>query len=304
MNFNKNKFNYFIIAFIVVAFMIYRAPTVYSDIPRDNQVLFQDPATWAMSGIIDLHHEIMFWVTFIVFFVFQFLIIEIYFFSISVEKTKSIRFMFERFEFKACPILESVWTIIPICILWAIASPSIALLYTIEEEIQPQFTAKIIGHQWYWSYELSDFINYNKNSYTKSISFDSYILPKNEVFYGKIRLLDVDYSLYLPIHMDIRLLITSEDVIHSWTIPSFGIKLDAIPGRLNTSTIYINRPGVFYGQCSELCGVGHGFMPICVHAVSKITFVEWVISMLNLSKYSYYSYYILNSFQGIKRYES
>ena len=293
---SKNIMFFFIFFF---CFLVQKDQESFCDIPRNGQISFQDPATSAMTGIIDLHHEITFWLAYVLFFVFQMLIFEIYYFSIAIEKNLSIRFLSDRFYFASCSLLEWIWTVIPILVLWAIASPSISLLYSMEEEKQPQFTAKIIGHQWYWTYETSDFISYeSKNifsSKTNNIFFDSSMQSKNEVNYGKLRLLDVDNSLYLPTHIDIRFIITSEDVIHSWTVPSLGVKLDAVPGRLNSSIVYINRPGIFYGQCSELCGVGHGFMPICIHSTSKITFIEWIVSKLNLNKFNLIKKFIIES---------
>jgi len=295
-NFFKQCF-YYSAAGIIIIFLFF-IKKAFNDIPRNGQFYFQDPASSAMIGIIDLHHDVMFWVCFIVFFVLQILFFEIFFFGISIEKSLSIRLAEDRIFFTSCADLETVWTAIPIMILYSIAAPSISLLYTIEEEKNPQLTTKIIGHQWYWSYEISDFINYYyQNNQQNEISFDSSLEAKDKVKYARLRLFEVDNALFLPTHMNIRFLITSEDVIHSWTVPSFGIKLDAIPGRLNSAILSINRIGVFYGQCSELCGVGHGFMPICVHAVSRVSFIEWVLDFLNLK--SFWSLYQIKSTKNI-----
>ena len=172
------------------------------------------------------------------------------------------------------PTLEIIWTLIPAFILILIAIPSFSLLYTMDEVIDPLLTVKIIGHQWYWSYEFVNPIDYleavNEHedvSIVSSVNFDSYMLPDEDLQEGQLRLLEVDNRLFLPIEINIRLLITSGDVLHSWAVPSLGIKLDACPGRMNQTTLYLKRPSVFYGQCSELCGINHGFMPIVVEGI-------------------------------------
>jgi len=176
------------------------------------------------------------------------------------------------------PLLEIIWTLIPALILLFVAIPSFSLLYSIDEIIEPTLTIKVIGHQWYWSYEFLDpnilfrlyydFID-QPQKYTAikvTCSFDSYMLSDEIIAknFKKKRLLEVDNKLYLPIETNIRLLITSADVLHSWAIPSLGVKLDAVPGRLNQASLYIKRPGIFNGQCSEICGINHAFMPISV----------------------------------------
>lgn len=172
------------------------------------------------------------------------------------------------------PTLEIIWTVIPAFILILIAIPSFSLLYTMDEVIDPLLTVKIIGHQWYWSYEFVNPVDYleavNQHEnvdIAPNVNFDSYMLPDDELIMGQLRLLEVDNRLKLPIEVNIRLLITSGDVLHSWAVPSLGVKLDACPGRMNQTTLFIKRPSVFYGQCSELCGVNHGFMPIVVEGI-------------------------------------
>jgi len=161
--------------------------------------------------------------------------------------------------------LEIIWTITPSLILIFIAIPSFALLYAIDEVIDPALTVKVLGNQWFWSYEFSDSLQEEK--------FDSYMIPEAELSFGSLRLLEVDNALVLPINTHIRFLISSTDVLHSFAVPSLGIKVDAVPGRLNQLSAYIKRSGVFYGQCSELCGVNHGFMPIKIKAVPVEVFV-------------------------------
>nr|ASY98160.1 cytochrome c oxidase subunit II [Deroplatys desiccata] len=166
--------------------------------------------------------------------------------------------------------LEILWTILPAIVLIFIALPSLHILYLIDENSNPTLTLKTIGHQWYWSYEYSDFTN---------IEFDSFMIPQNELDLFNIRLVEVDNRTSLPINTLTRILITSEDVIHSWTIPSIGVKADATPGRLNQATFWFNRPGVFYGQCSEICGANHSFMPIVIESTSTNTFLSWIFKM-------------------------
>ena len=148
-----------------------------------------------------------------------------------------------------------------------IAFPSLKLLYLIDETMEPSITVKAVGHQWYWSYEYSDYTDVD-------LEFDSYMIPTSDLELGDNRLLEVDNSLVLPIQSHVRLMVTSADVIHSFAVPSLGIKVDAIPGRLNQSDLFMKRPGLFYGQCSEICGSNHSFMPIAIRGVSLETFVD------------------------------
>lgn len=147
-----------------------------------------------------------------------------------------------------------------------------------DEIIQPQLTVKAIGHQWYWSYEYTDTLESNEEVLGKNLNFDSYMVPNDSLSSGDLRLLEVDNRVVLPIDTMIRVVVTGADVIHSWAVPSLGVKIDAIPGRLNQTSIDINRKGVFYGQCSELCGVNHGFMPIAVEAVSIEDYITWLMA--------------------------
>nr|UUF67556.1 cytochrome c oxidase subunit II [Hierodula longa] len=167
--------------------------------------------------------------------------------------------------------LEILWTVLPAVVLIFIALPSLRILYLIDENSNPTLTLKTIGHQWYWSYEYSDF---------NDVEFDSYMIPQNEMNSFNIRLLEVDNRTTLPMNTLTRILITSEDVIHSWTIPSIGVKADATPGRLNQATFWFNRPGVFYGQCSEICGANHSFMPIMIESTSTNDFLNWISNMI------------------------
>lgn len=168
-------------------------------------------------------------------------------------------------------LIELIWTILPAITLIFIALPSLRLLYLLDEINNPLITIKSIGHQWYWSYEYSDFNN---------IEFDSYIIQSNEI--NNFRLLDVDNRIILPIKNQIRILITATDVIHSWTIPSLGVKVDANPGRLNQASFFLNRPGIFFGQCSEICGANHSFIPIVIERISIKNFINWINNYLSL----------------------
>nr|ABF13487.1 cytochrome oxidase subunit II [Grylloblatta gurneyi]ABF13488.1 cytochrome oxidase subunit II [Grylloblatta gurneyi]ABF13489.1 cytochrome oxidase subunit II [Grylloblatta gurneyi] len=163
--------------------------------------------------------------------------------------------------------IEMIWTITPAIILFFIAVPSLRLLYLMDEINNPAITLKTVGHQWYWSYEYSDFSN---------IEFDAYMIPLNEMENSSFRLLDVDNRITLPMNTHIRMIVTAADVLHSWTIPSIGVKVDATPGRLNQMGMLINRPGLFYGQCSEICGANHSFMPIVMESVKTNTFISWI----------------------------
>nr|ATD53065.1 cytochrome c oxidase subunit II [Paphnutius ruficeps]ATV98858.1 cytochrome c oxidase subunit II [Paphnutius sp. EMHAU-15062703] len=162
-------------------------------------------------------------------------------------------------------MVELIWTIKPALALIFIALPSLKLLYLLDEISDPSITLKSVGHQWYWSYELSDFKNLEFDSYMKSLDSDS-----------QFRLLDVDNRVVLPYSSEIRLLTCSMDVIHSWTIPSLGVKIDALPGRLNQASFMMSRPGIIFGQCSEICGANHSFMPIVVESISMSMFISWL----------------------------
>nr|ATD53001.1 cytochrome c oxidase subunit II [Psammotettix sp. EMHAU-2015-Zz053036] len=164
-------------------------------------------------------------------------------------------------------LIELIWTIMPAILLVIIALPSLKILYLLEEVNKPLITMKAIGHQWYWSYEYSDF---------KKIEFDSYMKKSNDLNNEEYRLLEVDNRIMLPFNTKSRILVTSYDVIHSWTIPALGIKIDGSPGRINQGSILLTRPGLFYGQCSEICGANHSFMPITLESINVKSFINWM----------------------------
>nr|ADB12957.1 cytochrome oxidase subunit II [Otiorhynchus ovatus] len=169
-------------------------------------------------------------------------------------------------------LIELIWTILPATTLILIALPSLRILYIMDEVNNPIISIKSIGHQWYWSYEYPDY---------KNLSFDSYMIPTNELKLSNFRLLETDTRMVIPFMTQIRLIITSADVIHSWTIPSLGLKIDGTPGRLNQINFSINRTGIFYGQCSEICGANHSFMPIVIESISPSLFLKWLLTTNN-----------------------
>nr|ALI88218.1 cytochrome c oxidase subunit II [Dineutus emarginatus] len=167
-------------------------------------------------------------------------------------------------------MIEVIWTILPAITLVFIALPSLRLLYLLDEMKNPMITLKTIGHQWYWSYEYTNF---------KKTEFDSYMIPSNELSNNSFRLLDVDNRVILPFLSQIRVIVTALDVLHSWTVPALGVKIDATPGRLNQTSFFMNRSGLFFGQCSEICGANHSFMPIVIESVPMNYFISWINSL-------------------------
>ena len=236
--------------------------------------MFQDPATPVMEGVIDFHNDLMFVVVFVGIFVGYVLIRCVQLYTSDIHPVPN--------RVQHGTLLEIVWTVTPALILMSVAVPSFALLYSVDEIIDPAVTLKAVGHQWYWSYEYSD---YNAAD-GESINFDSYMIPEEDLEPGNLRLLEVDNRIVLPVETHVRVVITSADVLHCWAIPSFGIKMDACPGRLNQTSMFIKREGVYYGQCSEICGVNHGFMPICIEAVSLEDYVAWISSKIELAEES------------------
>ena len=233
----------------------------FSDVPEFWQMGIQDPATPMMEGIINFHNFLLCVIVTIGVAVGIVLFEALYIFNIDVHPEPS--------KFAHASILEIVWTIIPALILLYIAGPSFTLLYALDESSSRVLVIRIIGHQWYWTYEIPE--GYDG----EYLSFDSYLVNLNDLGYGKFRLLEVDNRLFLPINTHVSLVITSADVIHSWAVPSFGVKIDATPGRLSHITLYFQRRGTFFGQCSEICGTGHGFMPIVVRVVSTDEWNYW-----------------------------
>jgi len=224
-------------------------------------------ATWAYLGFQDraspLIEQLIFFHDHIILIIIMIITFVGYMLSTVLFNSYINRYILEN------QTIEIIWTAIPAVILIFIALPSLRLLYLLDEVNSPSMTLKTIGHQWYWRYEYSDFLH---------IEFDSYMVPTNELKPSDFRLLDVDNRTILPINTQIRIIIRAADVIHSWTVPALGVKADAIPGRLNQVRFLISRPGLFYGQCSEICGANHSFMPIVIERVSTTSFLNWVSS--------------------------
>lgn len=241
------------------------------DASIDWQFGIQEPATPSAEGILYFHNYIMFFLIVICILVFWLLYRILFLFSESNFVKKDVQ------KFSHSSVLEIVWTILPAIVLLLLAIPSFALLYSLDELIDPDVTLKIIGHQWYWSYEYSD---YSSLFNGKSVAFDSYMVATNDLTKGAFRLLEVDNRVVLPVKTHIRLLITAADVLHSWAVPAFGIKVDACPGRLTQASLFIKREGLFFGQCSEICGVNHGFMPIAVKSIVPDSFISWIAAKL------------------------
>nr|AIW64171.1 cytochrome c oxidase subunit II [Cheirogaleus medius]AIW80630.1 cytochrome oxidase subunit II [Cheirogaleus medius] len=222
------------------------------------QLGFQDAASPIMEELMYFHDH-----TLMIVFLISSLVLYIISLMLTTELTHTSTMDAQE--------VETVWTILPAVILILIALPSLRILYMMDEITTPSLTLKTMGHQWYWSYEYTDYEN---------LCFDSYMTPSSDLKPGELRLLEVDNRVVLPTEMSIRMLISSEDVLHSWTVPSLGVKTDAIPGRLNQATLMSSRPGIYYGQCSEICGANHSFMPIVLELVPLKHFEEWLLAML------------------------
>nr|YP_009338573.1 cytochrome c oxidase subunit II [Vespertilio murinus]ANN44700.1 cytochrome c oxidase subunit II [Vespertilio murinus] len=222
------------------------------------QLGFQDATSPIMEELLSFHdHALMI----------VFLISSLVLYIISLMLTTSLTHT----STMDAQEVETIWTILPAIILILIALPSLRILYMMDEINNPSVTIKTLGHQWYWSYEYTDY---------EDLMFDSYMIPTNELNPGQLRLLEVDNRVVLPAELTIRMLISSEDVLHSWAVPSLGLKTDAIPGRLNQTTLLSTRPGIYYGQCSEICGSNHSFMPIVLEMVPLKHFEKWSLSMM------------------------
>jgi len=249
--------------FILLLNNIFLENVIICDTPKPWGIFFQDGASPLMEALIELHNIIMFYLIITLLCV-GWIILSI---IINGKKNKiSNKYVLHG------TLIELIWTISPAIILILIGFPSFKLLYYMDEVIDPKITILVNGHQWYWSYEYSNYINSENNF----IEFDSYMIPDKELTYGTLRMLEVDNRIILPQLTHIRFIVTAEDVIHSFACPSLGIKCDAFPGRLNQFSVFINRIGVFYGQCSEICGVLHSSMPICIESVSIEKFLVWL----------------------------
>ena len=234
-------------------------PEAWAASPRNWQLGFQEAATPVMEFATRFHN---------------FLLIVI--FAITVFVLVLLLFAIVRFSEKRNPtpsrtthnsLVEVAWTAIPVLVLMVIAIPSFRLLFLTDRTVDADMTIKAIGRQWYWTYEYPDHGDF---------AFDAFIIPDEDIQPGQLRLLETDNRVVVPVGKKVRLLTTSSDVLHAWAVPSFGVKMDSVPGRTNETWFLVSEPGVYYGQCSELCGAGHGFMPITVEAVPEAEFNAWV----------------------------
>lgn len=234
---------------------------IFSDFPENWEMGFQDPASPWMYAIIDLHDRIIFYLAIL-------LVIVLWGF-VSCFYNKDHLFTISHGN-----LIELIWTVSPAFILWAIGLPSLRLLYMMDEILDAELTIKAVGNQWYWTYEYTDYKD--DETFESPLTFDSFLIGDDSLEFGDHRNLAVDNYLVLPVNTSIRLLVTSNDVIHSFAVPSLALKIDAIPGRLNSTGLLITRPSTFFGQCSELCGVNHGFMPIGIKAVDLSNYLSFI----------------------------
>lgn len=239
---------------------------LFCDHPQPWQIGFQDGATSSFYGIVDLHDSILFYIIIVI------IGVTWIQFAVIVESFGNSDKLVYKYSNHGT-LIEIIWTITPAIILVAIAFPSFKLLYLMDSVIDPAITIKAIGLQWFWQYDYAD--------YEESINFDSFMIPTDELEMGQFRLLEVDNRIVVPVDTRIRILVTAADVIHSFAVPSLGLKMDCIPGRINSTSFLIDREGLYFGQCSELCGTAHGFMPIAVECVSLDKYVSWINSQLN-----------------------
>jgi cytochrome c oxidase subunit II len=229
--------------------------------PKPWEIGFQPPATPVKDRLSALHNELLMpIITVITVFVLGLLVYVMWRFNHRRNPVPS--------RTSHNTVIEMLWTVVPVLILVIIAIPSFKLMYYMDRVPNPEMTIKVTGHQWYWSYEYPD---------QGGLVFDSNIIPEDQLKPSQKRLLDVDNPLVVPEDTIIRVLVTGTDVIHSWFVPSFGVQEYAIVGRLNESWMKIEHAGTYYGQCNQICGVNHAFMPIKVEAVSKDAFQHWLV---------------------------
>ena len=233
------------------------------DSPRPWGMYFQDTASPQMEALVELHDNIMFYLVIILFGVAWILgsIVRNY-----VRNKISNKYL------NHGTLIELIWTVSPALILILIAFPSFKLLYLMDEVTDPSLTIFAEGHQWYWSYEYPDFLSDDN----EELEFDSYMIPESDLEEGKLRMLEVDNRVMMPELTHVRFIVSSGDVIHSYACTALGIKCDAYPGRLNQASVFVNREGIFFGQCSEICGILHSSMPISIESVSIEKFLSWL----------------------------
>ena len=243
----------------VTVFVVGGVTPAWAEWAVDGQLGFQTPASPSAEAIYSFHNMLLVIITLITIFVLGLLVYVMFRFSEKRNPTPS--------RTTHNTLIEVLWTGIPVIILVIIAVPSFKLLYAQEDVSDAEMTIKAIGRQWYWSYEYPDHGNF---------TFDANMVADEDIEEGQLRLLSTDNVVVLPVDTKIRILVTASDVLHNFAMPSFGIKMDGVPGRINETWVTITREGTFYGQCSELCGTGHSYMPIEIKAVSKAEFEEWI----------------------------
>ena len=243
---------------ILSVFFIFISFELYGKQATDWQLSFQNPATDLMGSVVGLHNIILIVMSLITVFVLFLLFYVSFRFSAKRNPIPSTR--------THNTVVEVLWTAIPIVILVVLAIPSFKLLYQQEKSENYDMTVKVIGHQWYWEYEYPDHGDFY---------FESYMIQDEDLKEGDLRLLTVDNPLVIPANKNVQILITAGDVLHSWAVPSMGLKTDAVPGRLNETWVNVKEPGIYRGQCSEICGSGHGFMPVVVKVLPEREFMAW-----------------------------
>ena len=243
---------------ILSLFLIFISFELYGKQATDWQLSFQNPATDLMGSVVGLHNVILIVMSLITVFVLFLLFYVSFRFSAKRNPIPSTR--------THNTVVEVLWTAIPIVILVVLAIPSFKLLYQQEKSENYDMTVKVIGHQWYWEYEYPDHGDFY---------FESYMIQDEDLKEGDLRLLTVDNPLVIPANKNVQILITAGDVLHSWAVPSMGLKTDAVPGRLNETWVNVKEPGIYRGQCSEICGSGHGFMPVVVKVLPEREFMAW-----------------------------
>jgi cytochrome c oxidase subunit 2 len=227
--------------------------------PRPWQMGFQPAVTPVMRDIVSFHDGLLVLIILITLFVMGLMVYVMWRFNEKRNPVPSTT--------THNTLIEVLWSVIPVIILIGVAIPSFRLLYLEDVVPKADMTVKAIGHQWYWTYEYPDHGKF---------SYDSVMIPEKDLKPGQLRLLEVDNRIVVPINKTVRVIVTADDVIHAWAVPAFGVKIDAVPGRLNETWFRAERLGIYYGQCSELCGTNHGFMPIRVDVVSAREFAGWI----------------------------
>ncbi|BBK39608.1 putative cytochrome c oxidase subunit 2 [Allostella sp. ATCC 35155] len=247
------------LAALAATFCMVGAGLAVAEQPTPWALGFQSPATPVKEAMAGFHDMLLVIITLITIFVLALLAYVVLRFRADRNPNPS--------KTTHNTLIEVVWTVVPVLILVIVAIPSFRLLYFLDRNPDAEMTIKVVGHQWYWAYEYPD---------QDGIKFDSYMIQEADLKEGQKRLLEVDNRLVLPVGTTIRVLVTGNDVMHSWFIPSLGVQNYAFPGRTNETWIRLEREGVFYGQCNQICGVNHGFMPIAIEGVSKEAFQRWV----------------------------